>query len=41
VDATADAGFAGAGAGFAGLFVASALMAALGGLAIVPIKSVA
>ena len=41
VDATADASFAGAGAGFAGLFVASALMAALGGLAIVPIKSVA
>jgi MFS family permease len=41
VDATADAGFAGAGAGFAGLFVASALTAALGGLAIVPIKSVA
>jgi MFS family permease len=41
VDATTDAGFAGAGAGFAGLFVASAVMAALGGLAIVPIKSVA
>jgi len=41
VDATTDAGFAGAGAGFAGLFVASALMAALGGLAIMPIKSVA
>jgi MFS family permease len=36
-----DAGFAGAGAGFSGLFVASALTAALGGLAIVPIKSVA
>jgi MFS family permease len=36
-----DAGFAGAGAGFAGLFVASAVTAALGGLAIIPIKSVA
>jgi len=36
-----DAGFAGAGAGFAGLFVASAITAALGGLAIIPIKSVA
>jgi MFS family permease len=35
------AGFAGADAGFAGLFVASALMAALGGLAVIPIKSVA
>ena len=38
---SADAGFAGAGAGFAGLFVASAITAALGGLAIIPIKSVA
>ncbi|GAB3607337.1 MFS transporter [Conyzicola nivalis] len=38
---SSDAGFAGANAGFAGLFVASALTAALGGLAIVPIKSVA
>lgn len=36
-----EAGFAGAGAGFAGLFVASAIAAALGGLAIFPIKSVA
>jgi hypothetical protein len=36
-----DAGFAGAGAGFAGLFVASAVAATLGGLAIIPIKSVA
>jgi len=36
-----DAGFVGAGAGFTGLFVASAVTAALGGLAIVPIKSVA
>jgi len=36
-----DAGFAGAGAGFTGLFVASAITAALGGLAIIPIKSVA
>jgi MFS family permease len=35
------AGFAGAGAGFAGLFVASAIAAALGGLAVAPIKSVA
>jgi MFS family permease len=35
------AGFAGAGAGFAGLFVASAIAAALGGLAVYPIKSVA
>jgi MFS family permease len=41
IQASADAGFAGAGAGFAGLFVASAIAAALGGLAIVPIKSVA
>ena len=41
VAVSADAGFAGAGAGFAGLFVASAIAAALGGLAIVPIKSVA
>jgi len=40
-DATSDAGFAGAGAGFAGLFVASALTAALGGLAVMPIRSVA
>jgi len=38
---SSDAGFAGAGAGFAGLFVASAVTAALGGLAIIPIKSVA
>jgi MFS family permease len=36
-----DAGFDGAGAGFAGLFVASAIAAALGGLAVIPIKSVA
>jgi len=36
-----DAGFAGAGAGFTGLFVASSLTAVLGGLAIIPIKSVA
>ncbi|WP_411700122.1 MFS transporter [Conyzicola sp.] len=36
-----DAGFAGANAGFAGLFVAAAVTAALGGLAVVPIKSVA
>jgi MFS family permease len=35
-----DAAFAGANAGFAGLFVAAAVMAALGGLAIIPIKSV-
>jgi MFS family permease len=38
---SSDAGFAGANAGFAGLFIASAVTAALGGLAIVPIKSVA
>jgi MFS family permease len=37
---TTDAGFAGAAAGFAGLFVASAVTAALGGLAVVPIKGV-
>jgi len=35
-----DAGFAGAGAGFTGLFVASAVTAILGGLAILPIKGV-
>jgi MFS family permease len=38
---SSDAGFAGAGAGFTGLFVASSLTAVLGGLAIIPIKSVA
>jgi MFS family permease len=38
--ATAAAGFAGAGAGFTGLFVLSALAAALGGLAVIPITSV-
>jgi MFS family permease len=35
-----DGSFAGAGAGFAALFVASALTAILGGLALIPIKSV-
>jgi MFS family permease len=38
--AEAGGSFAGASAGFGGLFVASALVAALGGLAVVPVKSV-
>jgi MFS family permease len=36
----ADGSFAGSAAGFGGLFVASALAAVLGGLAVVPVKSV-
>jgi MFS family permease len=39
-DDTAAAGFAGADAGFTGLFVMSAVTAALGGLAVLPIRSV-
>jgi MFS family permease len=41
IEVDPDVAFAGANAGFAGLFVAAAAMAALGGLAIIPIKSVA
>jgi len=41
IEVDPEAGFAGAGAGFGGLFVASAITAALGGLAVYPIKSVA
>lgn len=37
---TSSSGFAGAGAGFAALFIAAAVTAVLGGLALIPIRSV-